>query len=100
MARPLILESSPPVLTVGRRCKQEGYEFHWPRNALPYMVNGEGVRIVLKVENFVPYIDEGAVTTLWTTPAPTATMEPAGSDECSAVPKSMATAKTKRLNVW
>ena len=29
IAEPYILDSSPDVLSIGRRCVEDGYEFHW-----------------------------------------------------------------------
>ena len=48
---PLILESTPDVLTVGRRCVEEGFGFHWePYSTKPYFVlpGGKGTMRVGK----------------------------------------------------
>ena len=55
---PLILEESPAVLSIGRRCMLDGYEFHWPKYKKPYLISPNGYRIELEVENFVPYLRE------------------------------------------
>jgi hypothetical protein len=39
---PLLLEHSPPVLAVGRRCMEEGYSFHWPSGRQPYLIAPDG----------------------------------------------------------
>ena len=31
----LVLESTPPVLSVGKRCKDEGWAFHWEPRSKP-----------------------------------------------------------------
>ena len=36
VAEPYILDSTPDVLSIGRRCVEDGYEFHWkPYFTLP-----------------------------------------------------------------
>ena len=52
----LLLPNSPPIISVGKRCMIDGYEFHWPRGQPPYMVTPEDKRIDLVVDNFVPFI--------------------------------------------
>ena len=53
---PLLLESSPPVLSVGKRCMEEGYSFHWPSGHNPYLISPDGKRHDLEVDNVVPYL--------------------------------------------
>ena len=55
---PLLLESSPPVLSVGKRCMEEGYSFHWPSGRNPYLVSPDGKRHDLDVDNMVPYLPD------------------------------------------
>ena len=56
--KPLILESCPPVLTVGRRCLDEGYSFNWPAFGKPTLTRPDGKVIELEVEGYVPYLVE------------------------------------------
>ena len=52
---PLLLESCPPVLSVGRRCIEEGFEFRWkPYSQHPTFRHPDGTVIVMEVEGFVP----------------------------------------------
>ncbi len=54
---PYVLESSPDVLSIGRRCVEEGFEFHWPAGSLnPYFVDQLGNTIVLETVGCVPYL--------------------------------------------
>ena len=55
---PLLLPSTPPVLSVGRRCMKEGYAFHWKPYKAPELVTPSGKRIRLRVDNYVPYVVE------------------------------------------
>ena len=41
-AEPLLRESTPPVLSVGRRCMHHGYGFYWPPGKSPYLVTPKG----------------------------------------------------------
>ena len=54
-----ILESTPSVLSVGKRCMNQGYSFIWPDGRDPYMVNREGQRIQLYVKGDIPYVKVG-----------------------------------------
>ena len=51
-----LLESTPPVCSVGRRCLDEDYEFHWPRRKAPYFITPEGKKIQCKLKGRVPII--------------------------------------------
>ena len=55
---PLVLESTPDVLTVGRRCAEEGFGFHWePFSTKPYFILPGGTeRCVLESIDNVPYL--------------------------------------------
>ena len=54
---PYVLESTPAVLSVGRRCQEYGYQFHWPAfSSKPYFVTPKGKKIELTVQDHVPYL--------------------------------------------
>ena len=54
---PYVLDSTPAVLSVGRRCVDFGYAFHWPPGShKPYFVTPKGKRIELVVQDYVPYV--------------------------------------------
>ena len=56
---PLLLESCPAVLSVGRRCIEEGYEFRWkPYSRNPTFHLPDGTVINMEVDGYVPYIVE------------------------------------------
>ena len=48
-----------PIISIGKRCMLDGYEFHWPRGQTPYLLDPSGSRIKLVVYNFVPSISSG-----------------------------------------
>ena len=54
-----ILESTPSVLSVGKRCVNQGYSFIWPEGRDPYMINQEGQRTQLYVKGDIPYVKVG-----------------------------------------
>ena len=35
---PYILDETPPVLSVGVRCMEQGYSFIWPADSRPYFI--------------------------------------------------------------
>ena len=53
---PYVLDESRSVLSVGKKCMEEGYSFVWPANAVPYMVSPENKKILLEVEGNIPYV--------------------------------------------
>ena len=55
---PFILDDTPSVLSVGRRCLDGGYSFHWPSFRTPYFVTPKGKVVKLQVEGYVPYLIE------------------------------------------
>ena len=61
---PLVLDSTPNVLSIGRRVVQQGYDWHWKGYTLtPWMVHPTtGEHIKLRVEDFCPYLDDDGST--------------------------------------
>ena len=57
---PLLLDPTPAVLSVGRRCLKDGDEFYWGPFELPCMVAPKGSRVDLEVEGDVPYLNESS----------------------------------------
>ena len=55
---PYLVQSSPPVLSVGTRCIDEGFDFVWrgSKGEKPYMIRPDGKRIDLEVRDYVPYL--------------------------------------------
>ena len=64
---PLLLEKTPAVLSVGRRCVDGGCSFIWKAGEQPYLIDATGKRHQLEVDNYVPYPPEwrvGAAATM------------------------------------
>ena len=55
---PYILEESPLVLSLGKRCLDEGYGFAWPPGGEPVLLRPDNTVIKLKLEGHVPVINE------------------------------------------
>ncbi len=52
-----VLDSTPPVISVGRLCIDHKYEFYWPPGSKnPYFITPKGKRIDLTVDDYIPYI--------------------------------------------
>ena len=80
---PLVLPDSPSVLSVGIRCMEENYEFHWERgSAHPYFISPKGKKIVCHVDQYVPYVIEktGSAIMAGTDPLPAPPTPPAAGD--------------------
>ena len=43
--KPYVLESCPPVLSIGRRVMKEGYDWIWKRGRLPFLQKGLSIEI-------------------------------------------------------
>ena len=56
----LVLDSTPPVLSIGKRCMDLGWAFHWEPYSKPWIVTPDGCRIELQVYGNVPYLVERA----------------------------------------
>ena len=62
-AAALILPSTPAVLTIGRRCVEEGYHFEWPAfSSSPFMIAPDGKLIRMFVRGYVPYVRKDSFT--------------------------------------
>ena len=59
-AKAHVLEDSPSVLSLGKRCMEQGYTFVWPSGREPYMINSEGDKIRMEVHDLIPYVYLGA----------------------------------------
>ena len=51
-----VLESTPSVFSIGKRCMEQGYSFIWPANQLPYLIDQNANKIPLSVHDNIPYI--------------------------------------------
>ena len=52
---PYVLPDTPSVLSIGRRCMQEGYHFVWLSGKHPYLITPSGKLVALAVEDDIPY---------------------------------------------
>ena len=59
-AKAHVLEDTPSVLSLGKRCMEQGYTFVWPTGREPYMINSEGDKIKMEVHDLIPYVYLGA----------------------------------------
>ena len=54
--KPYVLQSTPNVLSVGRRCRHEGYGFYWePYAPTPRMVSPAGIEVPVEIHGDIPY---------------------------------------------
>ena len=56
-----VLDDTPSVLSLGKRCMEEGYSCFWPSGKMPFMTTKLGSRIDLAIHDNIPYIDLGTV---------------------------------------
>ena len=57
-AEPYVMQNSPPVLSIGRRCRVEGFEFYWPKYRNPILTFPDGRKVELEVYGDIPYFRE------------------------------------------
>ena len=53
-----LLESTPPVCSVGRRCMEEGFDFHWHAGSAPYFITPDGRKLRCRMKGRVPVIGD------------------------------------------
>jgi hypothetical protein len=51
-----VLDSTAPVLSIGRRCMEEGYCFVWNAGQAPVLHLPSGKKVNLEVDGYVPYL--------------------------------------------
>ena len=54
--QPYLLNSTPAVLSIGRRCAEDGFGFYWPPRGTPVLETPDGQRLKLEVEGYIPYL--------------------------------------------
>ena len=59
-SRALVLESTPAVLSIGLRCMEHGWSYHWRAGKAPVMRSPSGVETVVAVYSNVPFLMEGS----------------------------------------
>ena len=51
-----VLDDTPSVLSMGKRCLEQGFTFAWPSGKEPFMIDKDGLIIKMKVKDHIPYI--------------------------------------------
>eukprot|EP00435_Cladocopium_sp_Y103_P049150 s608_g14.t1 len=59
VAHAYILEDTPSVMSLGKRCMDEGYSCVWPSDQMPFLITKDGARIDLSLQDNIPYVDLG-----------------------------------------
>ena len=52
------LDNTPAVLSLGKRCDENGYSYEWINGQKPHLIK-DGIRIICNTENFVPIVVPG-----------------------------------------
>ena len=55
-----LLKSTPPVVSVGKRCLDEGYGFYWPPYCKPFFVKPDGKKLHCRLRGRVPVFGGGS----------------------------------------
>jgi hypothetical protein len=60
MAEMLCCPSTPSDISIGKRCLEGGYAFHWPPYSQhPFFIKPDGTRVIMDVEGNIPYLMGG-----------------------------------------
>ena len=51
-----ILDNTPSVFSVGKRCMEQGYSFVWPAGELPFLIDHNANKKPLSVHDNIPYV--------------------------------------------
>ena len=54
-----VLDDTPSVMSLGKRCMEEEYSFVWPSGKMPFMITKDGERLDLTIHDNIPYVDLG-----------------------------------------
>ena len=52
-----VLDDTPSVLSMGKRCLDQGFTFVWPSGREPFMLDQDGMMIKMKVKDHIPYVN-------------------------------------------
>ena len=55
---PYVLKDSPPALSIGQRCLEDGYDFVWGRNNKPIFIRPDKEVVEFKLSSRVPFLDD------------------------------------------
>ena len=86
---PYLVKSLPPVISVGMRCVDDGYDFVWrgSKSEPPYnMVKPNEERIELVVQHYVPYFANSSKTITTPSTQPRPSIATPASDEAQQYP--------------
>ena len=53
-----VLKDTPSIISMGRRCIEEGYGFYWPPGEWPHIIRPDRKRIDCVVQDYIPYVME------------------------------------------
>ena len=53
---PYVLEDTPSVISVGRKCLVDGWDFVWRAFSRPFLRRPDGMTVKMEVHDYVPYI--------------------------------------------
>ena len=56
----VVMENAPLALSLGKRCLEHAYGFHWNPGAQPVLVTLKGRKITLNLEGYVPVLPRTA----------------------------------------
>ena len=55
LLEPYVLDSSPPIISIGKRCMNHGWSFIWKAGRTPYFILPNGDKLKLRLVDDVPY---------------------------------------------
>ena len=61
-AEAYVLDSTPPVLSVGLRCTKRGFSFLWINGYAPCLVTPDKTIVPLDVDGDIPYLKENGLS--------------------------------------
>ena len=70
-----VLENTPAVLSLGKRCDENGYSYEWINGQKPHFIKN-GIRIQCTTENFVPIVVSGLSKSSSSSSRPSTSMTP------------------------
>jgi hypothetical protein len=57
-----VLQNTPAVISMGKKCMEEGCSFVWPAGESPFLIDSKGKVMIFEVRDNIPYVVTGSET--------------------------------------
>ena len=94
----IVLPETPAVLSLGRKCLDEGYAFIWKGKEKPYLLTPGDKRVYLDVVNYVPMLAVPSIGSSSSSQGATPAEEVSQGATLAKTPNASTVEPTKKVN--